>query len=209
MSKLNKKALASWGTAVAVVGVVLVPVATQAATDTDNTVITATVDPTISMTTSGTLGITVTPGASAVESVYDDVVTISTNNTLGYTLALKDSDATLTLTKGSDTIAAHAGTSASPTALATNSWGWKVDNSDAAGTEFPLNAFNAGPSADVANSTSSTGLYAGITASDVVVRSTASTASNQVTNVWYGVRVDASKPNGNYTDTITYTATTK
>lgn len=211
MSKLNTKKLVSWSSAVAVVAIVLAPVAASAATDTGSTTINSTVGNTISMTTSGTLAVNVMPTTSAVESVYDDVVTISTNNATGYTLALADSDAITTLASGGNSIAAHAGTAGTPTLLADNTWGWRVDNSDGVGTEFPLDAFGAGPTVDTANSTTGTGIYAGMptSASPVTVRSTTTTASGQVTNVWYGVRINTAQPTGTYTGAVTYTATTK
>lgn len=45
-------------------------------------------------------------------------------------------------------------------------------------------------------------------ASPTLVKNTGSAASNDTTTVWYGVKSTASQPNGPYTDTVTYTATT-
>lgn len=209
MNKTFKKSTATIVMSSAVFALVAAPLGVSAATDTDSTTINSPVGATISMTTSGTLSVNVTPTTTAVESVYDDVVTVSTNNTAGYTLALKDSDATLTLADGGNSFAAHAGTTGTPTALADNTWGWRVDNTDGVGGTLPLDAFGAGPTADTANSATSTGTYAGISASDVTIRSTTSTASSQVTNVWYGVKASTSQPTGTYTGGVTYTATTK
>lgn len=179
----------------------IMPLGVSAATDTDNTTINATVASVITMTTSGSVGINITPVTGGAQSSASDTVTISTNNSAGFDLTLANSDATLTLTKGGDTIAAHAGTYASPTALANNSWGYAVGG---------LGTFDASYSA-LSNVTSSATKWAGVPASGSPqnIKSTSSTASGDTTTVWYSAKADPTKPNGSYTDTVTYTATTK
>lgn len=186
---------------IAVTGIVLTPVVANAVSDTKNTVINATVDPTISMTTSGTVGISLAPGASAVVSSASDTVAISTNNTAGYTLTLSDSNANADLTSGGNTITPHTGTQASPTALATGTWGYRV---------VGVGGFTAGAYSGETNATGSTSTWAGVPllASPNTLKTTAATASNDQTLVWYGAKVDATKPTGVYTDTVTYTAVT-
>jgi hypothetical protein len=127
-------------------------------------------------------------------------VTISTNKANGYNLQLADSDATTTLVSGANTIPAHAGTFAAPTALATNKWGYAVATAG---------GFDASYSAET-NSGSSTTKWAGVPASGspTTLKTTATTATNDTTTVWYGVKVDTTNPTGTYTDTVTYTATT-
>jgi hypothetical protein len=39
------------------------------------------------------------------------------------------------------------------------------------------------------------------------LKTTSTTASSDVTNVWYGVNVDPTQASGTYTDSVTYTAT--
>jgi hypothetical protein len=187
---------------VAVVGVVLSPVVASAATDTDNTTVNAVVAPTISMTTSGTVTANITPTGSGAMSSSSDTVTISTNNSAGFTLTLANADATTTLSNGTDTLAADAGTQASPsTTLTNNSWGYRVDS---------LGGFGAGPTSAETNQASSAYKWAGVpaTGSANTLKTTAATASNNTTTVWYGVKVDTSKSSGTYTDSVTYTATT-
>lgn len=185
----------------AVTGVVLSPAAVNAVSDTKNTVINATVDPTISMTTSGTVGISLAPGASAVVSSASDTVSVSTNNTAGYTLSFADSNASTDLTSGANLITAHAGTQASPTALATGAWGYRV---------VGVGGFTATSYTGETNATSSSSTWAGVPATGApnTLKTTAATASNDQTIVWYGAKVDATKPTGTYTDTVTYTAVT-
>lgn len=186
--------------ALAVLGTVGSPFAAYAISDTDNTIVTATIGSTITVaSTTSAVGLTLTPGASAVLTSASDTVTVNTNNTAGYDLTIADSDATLTLTKGADTIAAHAGTGAAPTALADNTWGWAVGG---------LGAFDGTYSVET-NATGSATKWAGISATPYNIKTTSAVATNEVTTVWFAAKVTSAKPNGAYTDTVTYTATTK
>lgn len=181
----------------ALAAVPLYPVSAQSATE--DTTINASVDSTITITTSGSVNITLMPGSSPVVSSASDTVTVNTNATTGYELTLANVDASTNLVSGgSDTIAAHAGTPGTPTALADNTWGFAV-----AGSPFDTSYIAEN------NNDSSTSLWAGVPASSgtaATLKTTSSPASNDVTTVWYGVRVNASQPNGNYTDTVRYTA---
>lgn len=191
------------GAGLAVVAALISPVIASATATptTQSTTINATVGSAISMTTSGTVTIGVTPGASAAATSASDTVTVATNSTNGYTLTLADADATTGLTSGGNTIGAHTGTWASPSTLATNKWGYRVDG---AGT------FGAGPTSAQTNQANLSGTWAGMpaTGSAQTLKTTSATASADVTTVWYGVKVDATQPNGVYTDSVTYTATT-
>lgn len=186
----------------ATVSLISIPVASYAATATGNTVITANIASVITISTLSNVAISITPTAAGSATNASDTVTVSTNNSAGYTLNLKDSDAVLTLTKGSDTIANHTGTMASPTALPANTWGWRVDGAG---------GFGAGPTSVQSNVAALTGNYAGIqnnaSAGDNI-KVTSTTATNDTTTVWYGVEVTSAKPNGAYTNTVVYTATT-
>lgn len=201
MRILSKKQFSISVSAVAAFAVLVSPVLASAATDTDNTTINATIAPVISMTTSGTVAIGVTPTSSGAASSASDTVTVSTNNTAGYNLTLANSDINTNLVNGANNIAAHSGTFASPSTLANNSWGYRVDS---AGT------FGAGPTSAQTNQANLAETWAGVPASSSPqqLKTTSATATNDVTTVWYGVKVDTSKPNGIYTDQVTYTATT-
>ena len=200
MSLKNRQRVSSWAGIFAVVGAISSPVVVSAVSQTANTTINASLGSTISVSTSTTVAIGITPTSGGVVSSNSDTVTVSTNNALGYNLTLADSDATTTLVSGGNTIAAHAGTYAAPTALATNSWGYAVAG---------LGSFDGSYSAET-NNTSSTSKWAGVptTGSAQQIRTNSAPASNQATTVWYGVKVDTTKPNGTYSDTVTYTATT-
>ncbi|HMS31291.1 MAG TPA: hypothetical protein PJ984_02760 [Candidatus Saccharibacteria bacterium] len=183
------------------VGVLVSPSVVRAATASANTTINATIASVISISTSGTVAIAITPIAGGSQTSASDTVTVSTNNAAGYDLTLANSDATLTLVNGANTIGAHAGTYAAPTALANNTWGYAVGG---------LGSFDASYTT-LTNATTSTTKWSGVpsSASPQNIKSTATVASGDTTTVWYAVKADTTKPNGVYTDTVTYTATTK
>ena len=196
-----KQRIGALATTVAILGVVVSPAIASAASQSANTTVNAAVGAAISISTSTTVNISLTPTSGGVVSSASDTVLVSTNNTAGYNLTLADSDATTNLVSGSDTITAHAGTFASPTALTAGKWGYRIVSAGG----FGATAYSA-----ESNNGTSTSTWAGVpaTGSAQTVKTTATTATNDSTTVWYGAKVDTSQPNGTYTDTVTYTATT-
>lgn len=192
---------------VAYIGVAIALFATSgvaiAASDNENTTINVSVGSTISMTTTGTVNLAATPVSGASKQAIDfDSVKVSTNNSSGYNLKIKDSDATLTLNKvGGGTIANSSATPASPSALSDNTWGWRVDSSS-------IGSFGAGPTSTYSNGSTTSDKFATISTSDYTIKTTSTTASDDETKVFYSIRVNTSTPSGVYTDIVTYTATT-
>lgn len=167
------------------------------------TTINANIGSVISVASTGTVSIDVTPvGASNTISSASDTVTVNTNNAAGYNLTLAMNTATRTLAKGADTIDPSTGTLAAPIAPAVNTWGYRVDG---------LTGFGAGPASALNNATTTTLTFAGVpaTATPDEIKTTTTTATNDTTTVWYMVAANNSKPNGIYTNTVVYTATTK
>lgn len=201
--RIRTALVATAGLAV-VAGGVLVPAAAFAAvSDTKNTTVNANIGSTISInSTSGTVNLAITPTGSGSASSASDTVSVSTNNALGYTLQLASSTAQTSLNNGGNTIPASAGTQGTPITLANNSWGYRVDS---------IGGFGAGPTSAQTNQSSLSGSWAGVpaTSSPNTIRTTNTTATNETTTVWYGAKADTSKPNGTYSDIITYTATTQ
>ena len=195
---INSKKLLAFASSL--VAVLLLPITVFAATDSENTTINANIASVISVSTSSTVALNVTPVSGGSQTSASDTVSVSTNNSAGYTLTLANADATTTLVNGGNTIAAHAGTQGTPTALANNSWGYRVDS---------IGGFSTGGAVEN-NVTSSSITYAGVPATGApnTIKTTAATASGDTTTVWYAVKADTSKPNGTYSDTVTYTATT-
>lgn len=190
-----------------VVGVALAPLAVSAASDTSNTTITATIGSTISITSqnANAVGFSITPVSGGSQSSASDVVRINTNNATGYTLAVRDTDSNLELSDGTNDINAHTGTIATPTALANNTWGFALPTASMTGV---TNGFDASYTPALDNEPSSSSVWAGMTASDQNLRVTSSTATNDDVTIWYSAKADTTKPNGAYTNTVVYTATT-
>jgi len=195
----NKKTAAMVSVVLVLAGLVI-PVAVYAAVDSETTTINANLGSTISITTSGSVTLNVTPVSGGSQTSASDTVSVSTNNSTGYYLTLADSDADTDLENGANAIVAHAGTQASPTALANNRWGYRVDGAG---------GFSTGGAVEN-NVTSSSITYAGVPASGSpnTIKTTGTTASGDTTTVWYAVKADTTNPNGTYSDTVTYTATT-
>lgn len=201
MSATKRRFALSAKAAVSIIAIAFVPAVVSAVSTSANTVINASINAVISMTTSTPVSISLTPTSGGVVSSSSDTVSVSTNNATGYFLTLADNNADTNLVNGANNIAAHAGTQASPTALANNTWGYRV---------VGVGGFGAGAYAAETNNGSSTSTWAGVpaTGSANTLKTTSSTATNDTTTVWYGVRVNTSLPSGTYTDTVTYTATT-
>lgn len=174
------------------------PVLVRAATATEDTVINAQISSTISITTSGTVALPITPTTGGSQTTAADTVTVATNNATGYNLSIRDSDANTNLVNGSNNIAAHAGTVASPSVLANNTWGFRVDG----GT------FGAGPTSGSVDQPTNAATFAGVTSSAVQIKTTTTTAAADVTSVFFSAKANTSLPNGTYTGTVLYTATT-
>lgn len=185
----------------AAVSLVTYPLQAHAATGTSSTTVSATIAPTISISTTGPVGISLIPTTGGVVSSASDTVTVNTNNTGGYTLSLSDADAATSLTSSGSTITAHGGTQTTPTALAANTWGYRVVGAG----NFGAAAYSA-----ESNNVSSNSTWSGLptSASSNTIKTTGSPAANDTTTVWYGAKVTTAKPSGSYSDIVTYTAVT-
>ncbi len=191
------KRLAATGVMLAV-GLLVIPGSVNASTKNTETVTGAAADISITMSTSGSVALPgLTPAERAVTSSASDTVSVSTNNSAGYTLLLADKDATSALTSADSIISAHAASGSAPTALATNAWGYAL-----AGGLFDASYSTLNSSA------SSAARFAGVPASGAasVIKTTSAAEMRAKTTVWYAVKVDANKAAGIYKDTVTYTA---
>lgn len=155
----------------------------------------------ITLSSSGTVGLTAAPSSSAVYTIQPDAITVTTGASTGYTLSFEDSDAQPALVNGGNTIATSTGTYSAPITLIDNSWGYRIDSAG---------GFGAGPTSAVTNAASSTLTFAGIppSGSAVTLKTTATAASSEITSVWYGVKATSSLTPGNYSTVVTYTAVT-
>ena len=162
------------------------PVVTaHAATQNTNSTINAVIGEVISLSVSGNVTISATPGAGVATGSHD--VTVGTNNTTGYTLSLASSATDTTLAKAPDLIAASSAPFDTPAVLAADTWGYR------------LSIFTADT-------------YAGIVsnaATAPTLKTTTAPVAAEVTPVTWGVNVTAAKPSGTYTREVTYTAVTR
>lgn len=199
-----KQSIYRFGAIAAVVGVVLSPVVASAVTT--NTTVTANVAATITVSSaSGTVALNVTPTGSGSLSTQKDDVTVTTNDTLGYTLTIQDVDANTNLVSGANNIASSAGTFAAPTAsdLVADTWGYRVDG---------VGSFGAGPTTAVTDQASSALKWAGVPANGsahTIKNTSAAAVSGDLTSFWYGVKATTAKPSGAYADVVVYTALAK
>ncbi|MDB5160386.1 MAG: exported protein of unknown function [Candidatus Saccharibacteria bacterium] len=151
------------------------------------------------LTSSGTVNLDSTPTPTGVQTIASDTITVSTNDAAGYTLKLNETSAASALVSGGNSIPATAGTFGTPIAEVANTWGYRVDS---------LGTFGAGPTTGAANAAIGAIKFAAVpaTASPQTLKTTATTATNDTTTVWYGVAVSTATPSGTYTNSVTYTA---
>lgn len=178
--QLKNITIAGGATLALVLATAMPAIQVQAASDAKNTTISATVGPMITMTATPTVTLNATPtDATGVEVSAPATVTVSTNNSSGYKLSIKAAETDLK--SGANTIPAAA---AGPAAFGNNEWGYQV------------------------STTANTSGWSGVTTSDVQLKTTNATATNDETTVQFGMKVNSSQPSGTYTGTVTFTAVT-
>ena len=203
MLKLSNKTLLVIGVVGVNIAAVSLPFVAHADTQTTNTTVQLQVNPVIISYSSGptvTLG-AITPTSGGRQSTGSDTVSANTNDTSGLTITMQENSATTTsMVAGANNIATGAGTTASPVALVSNTWGWRMDS---------VAGFGAGPTSTLNSAAPSALTYAGIPAngSPYTINTTATNGSTSST-VWYSARVDNTQPIGNYSTVVLYTITT-
>jgi hypothetical protein len=166
-------------------------------------------------TTNGTVNVNTSSASGIKQTVNTDTVTISTNDTAGYTLKLEDgnnSDALCTSPgAGCTGIPATSGTFATPIIMSVaNVWGYHIDDGTTTWCSTASNCgatFGTSLSSNQATSATLKFAKVPVAASPDTLKTTASTASSDTTNIWYGVNIDPTQASGTYTDSVTYTAT--
>lgn len=157
----------------------------------------------ITLTTNSTVDLPITPTTDGVNTTVNDTAEVATGASTGYTLTFSVADTDTSLSGSTDSIDASSGTQASPVTLGLNTWGYRVDG---------LSGFGAGPTATQTNDPDSVYAFAGVPASNQTAHTLKSTSSAadppDATDIWYGVRIDATKTAGSYTGQVVYTAVT-
>jgi phage tail tube protein FII len=131
----------------------------------------------LTIATNGNVTIPITPVDSGTLGTGTSTVTVTSTDVVGYKLYIQAETST-NMTNGAATLPASA--NGSPAALATNTWGYNTDASSD---------------------------FVGITLTNVLVKNAVGPYSaGDNTTFTYGVKVDNTKPAGNYAATVTYTA---
>jgi hypothetical protein len=158
---------------------------------------------TITLSNSGLGSMNVVPTTAGTCTVHSDTLSVTTDSTTGYNLTMTTSTTNTSMVNGANSITASTGTSASPSLLTMNTWGYRVDG---------LGGFGSGPTTSESSGSVPSVTFAGIPASNQTATTVASSSSpaNPTVNTtaWYGVCANATIPSGTYSATITYTAVT-
>jgi len=156
----------------------------------------------ITLSSNGTVNINVTPGGSTTCTTQSDSVAVTTDSSTGYTLSMNDNATSSSLLGSSTpTIPTSSATQSSPSALSTNTWGYRVDG---------VGGFGAGPTSASSNTGTSSTTFAGIPTSAQTAATLVNSGSPAdpavTTTVWYGICVDTTVPADTYSSTVVYTA---
>ena len=157
----------------------------------------------ITISSSGTVSLDVTPTPSGACTTQSDDVSVFTDNSSGFTLSLGNSGTNTSLTNGSSNITSSTASQSSPAALTANTWGYRVDG---------VGGFGAGPTTAQTNISLNSTKFAGVPASndlpDTLANTSVAADPAVDTTAWYSVCVNTSTVSGLYTSQVTYTAIT-
>lgn len=135
----------------------------------------------ITISTDGNVTIPITPTEAGTLATSSGTVTITSTDVVGYKLYIRSAGGSTDMINSPDAIPTSG--NGSPAALAVNTWGYNTDGSSN---------------------------FVGISLTDALVKNTSGPfTSGDNTTFTYGVKLDNSKPAGNYTTTVMYTAVHK
>ena len=151
-----------------------------------------------------------------------DTVTVSTNSPSGYMLFLSTNDATANSNRlyldGDNTSTSYVGpinSTSGATTLGDNTWGYALpqDANNALSNVFDAeSAYNATPDTTTGHNNeytpAATAKYKAVPVkgNEEKIRDTATAATNQVTTIYYGAKVNMTLPAGTYSGTVTYSS---
>ena len=157
----------------------------------------------ITISDSGSTNLSVTPTSGGSCTIASNTVSVLTDDSSGYTLELNDTTTNNALINGTSSINSTSGTQASPIALISNKWGYRVDG---------IGGFGSGPTSAHSNISPPSTTFAQVPSEPTqpdILSNTSSAADPAVnTTVWYGVCADLTIPSGSYTTQVTYSAVT-
>ena len=132
-------------------------------------------------------------------------IRINTNNSSGYDLKLSMIDSTQNLQLGANAIIPVNGTLTSPlSGLSIGTWGYRVDGIGG----FGMGHHGIDPTqveTNISDSAYSWAAVPAVTTPDTISSLSTAPTSQITTNVFYGMKVDPTKPAGDYTNKVVYT----
>lgn len=138
----------------------------------------------------------ITPNINNGLASGSHILTANTNVPTGYNLALGTTNTTNEFTAINGTVLA-------PTALTDNTWGFALEKvASSTPNNTIINGFNDSYDVPVPNLNNK---WANPTTNSTIKNTTVS-SSNDMTEVYYGVKADAATPSGVYTNTVKYSA---
>lgn len=131
----------------------------------------------LSISTSGNINIKVLPTSEGTTASGSGNITVISTDVIGYKLYIKALNNTNMSNQG---ILLPTSANVTPSALETNTWGYNLDASNN---------------------------FVGISLTDTLIRSVSTPVSTgSVTTITYGVKLDMTKPAGDYSTSVVYTA---
>lgn len=158
----------------------------------------------ITISSSSLVTLNLTPQVGSTRCTVDkDDISVTTGASVGYTMTLSATGATVTMPGSANggTINAVSASYASPAVLTANTWGYRIDSTG---------SFGSGPTSVVNSGAVPSLTFAPMAplASAQTIRTTSSAATPSATEVWYGVCADMSIPADTYNRDVVYTAMT-
>jgi hypothetical protein len=131
----------------------------------------------LAIETSGNINVPITPTSDGVLATGISTITVTSTDVVGYELYIRALTSTDMDNLGTPL---PASANSTPAALAINTWGYNTDASSN---------------------------FVGITLTDILIHSLVGPASSgDITDVTYGMKLDLSKPAGDYEASVVYTA---
>lgn len=158
----------------------------------------------ISLSSGGSVTLNVTPAGAKTCTTAKDTVTVSTGSSAGYNLKLLSATSSSAMTGVATTqqLPASSASYSTPSTLDAGSWGFRVDG---------MGGFGSGPTTAQSNVVNLAQSYAGVPTSNdqaALIRNHTSAATNQTTDVWFGICANNAVAPDTYRATVTYTAIT-
>lgn len=212
--KITRRKILGFATASLLMAPIFASSMTEGVGTTVQTVVTGSITA-FTNTNPTTTSIDVSSVSGVKQTINKDTVSVSTNNSTGYTLKLIDGDTSnaLCITPGGSCtgIPATSATSATPALMSgANQWGYHIDDGTTTWCSTASNCASGLGLPSTSAATSTTVKFALVPLSSGTadtLKVTSTTASSDTTPIYYAVNVDPTQPSGTFKDDVVYTAT--